>query len=148
MNYFLIYKNYMGLALLKIYNFDESSIQDIKEITKNLTKESEKELKDDNVYCAICDNVISNIKEKTTVAGSFQHTFTNPSNYIFNIGCFKSAPGCSSKGLFTDQFTWFNGYSWKYALCGSCGSHLGWVYRDRGKSGFFGLILDRIKYSG
>lgn len=136
----------MEFALFKVFDFDKNSITDIKEITKDLTDESEKELEDDNVYCAVCDNIVSSIKDKAIIEGSFEHTFTNPSNYIFQIGCFKSATGCVSKGYFTDQFTWFKGYSWKYALCGSCSSHLGWIYRDKAKSGFFGLMLDRIRF--
>ncbi len=136
----------MESALLKWFNFDTGNITDIKEITKDLTKGSVKDLEDDKIYCVICDNIISNIKYKTHINGSFDHTFTNPSKFNYHIGCFKKAPGCVYKGLFTDQFTWFEGCSWKYALCGSCSSHLGWLYKDKGKSIFFGLILDRIKF--
>ncbi len=141
-----MYKITMESALLKWFNFDNSNIADIKEITKDLPKDLEKDLEDDNVYCAICDNIITSIKEKTVVEGSFEHTFTNPSKFIFHIGCFKNVSGCVNKGLFTDQFSWFKGCSWKYALCSSCSSHLGWLYRDKDKSSFFGLILDRIKF--
>ncbi|RKX78742.1 MAG: hypothetical protein DRP87_05365, partial [Spirochaetes bacterium] len=109
--------------------------------------EYEKEIeekKDDNLYCIICGNTITSVLFRTTVQGVYEQTFTNPSGYIYRIGCFKKAPGCTQAGRDTYEFTWFKGYSWRYALCGKCHSHLGWVYRSSGGNGFYGLILARL----
>ncbi|AMD91922.1 hypothetical protein [Desulfomicrobium orale] len=57
-----------------------------------------------------------------------------------------AAPGCRFEGEFTEAFTWFPGYAWRFALCAGCGTHLGWEFRDR-TSGFAGLIVTELSPS-
>jgi hypothetical protein len=99
------------------------------------------------VCCVNCGHQITRVGEKIRVGGEFSHRFTNPHGFMFLLGCFSSAPGCGTTGLPTEEFSWFPGYAWRFAYCGSCGVHLGWEYlRDRVRS-FFGLILDRLTES-
>ena len=96
----------------------------------------------ENLYCFICGQFITQSGQRIRVEGNHQHTFTNPGGYRFEIGCFREAPGCRQAGEFTDFYSWFDGCAWRYAMCGSCRVHLGWVYQ--GEDTFFGLVLDRL----
>ena len=46
-------------------------------------------------------------------------------------------------GRETDEFTWFQGFTWQYSLCGTCFDHLGWFFNSAGRS-FFGLISSKL----
>jgi len=81
------------------------------------------------------------------VQGGYDHMFANPDGLVFRIGCFGYAEGCIDSGEHTREWSWFVGYSWKYALCASCGTHLGWLYR-RDEECFYGLILKRLVAAG
>ncbi|HHN65752.1 MAG TPA: hypothetical protein ENK09_10365 [Nitrospirae bacterium] len=95
------------------------------------------------IICRHCGNHITSVEEIITVQGSHRHVFTNPAGLVFEIGCFSTADGCLVSGIPTREFTWFSGYSWNYAHCGNCLTHLGWFYQNRDSS-FFGLILERL----
>jgi hypothetical protein len=112
----------------------------LEEILKH--EELEQEGEEENLYCFICGQVITQTRQRIPVGGAHKHTFTNPGGYRFEIGCFREASGCEQAGEFTDFYSWFDGYAWRYAMCGSCRVHLGWVYR--GEDSFFGLVLDRL----
>ena len=105
------------------------------------SKELERD-EEQNLYCFICGQVITQPVQGIRVQGAHKHTFTNPGGHRFEIGCFREAPGCEQVGEFTDFYSWFDGYTWSYAMCGSCRVHLGWIYR--GEDSFFGLVLDRL----
>jgi len=70
--------------------------------------------------------------------------------YLFHIGCFSEALGCSIAGTPEAADSWFMGFQWRIAACSECQRHLGW-YFDRVTPGsetdfFYGLILDRIQH--
>ena len=46
-------------------------------------------------------------------------------------------------GVATSEFSWFPGYSWRYALCGGCGVQLGWTYRGEASPDVFWGLLSR-----
>ncbi|MEW5814122.1 MAG: cereblon family protein [Spirochaetota bacterium] len=96
-----------------------------------------------SICCALCGHEITNDAQRIAVHGGHEHTFTNPHGYVFKIGCFRKSPGCIHAGEKTDEFSWFKGYAWRYALCGSCKSHLGWVF-NASTDQFYGLILDHL----
>lgn len=106
------------------------------------SQQMEEQEEDENLYCFICGQIITKTHNRISVEGAHKHTFTNPGGYFFEIGCFREAPGCEQAGEFTDFYSWFDGYTWCYAMCRSCRVHLGWVYR--GEDSFFGLVLDRL----
>ena len=95
--------------------------------------------------CVFCGHGICDAAARVSVQGSHEHTFSNPAGIIYHIGCFASAPGCRLAGEPTGEFSWFAGYAWRYALCGGCSIHLGWVYRSGDGDRFFGLIVERLE---
>jgi filamentous hemagglutinin family protein len=96
------------------------------------------------ILCKTCGNKITLIEHMISVGGRHNHTFINPLGITFQIGCFSSAKGCVVTGRPSFEFTWFDGFSWQYALCSYCVSHLGWYYRSPDAS-FFGLIRGQLK---
>lgn len=95
--------------------------------------------------CADCGHVITHETERISIAGSHEHGKMNPGGFSFHIGCFRDAPGCARLGKATEEHTWFPGYAWCMAMCGRCGTHLGWAFNSRDGERFFGLILGRLK---
>lgn len=108
--------------------------------------EADPGLSDEREYilCARCRRVITTSSDRIDVNGAHVHTFANPHGIVFEIGCFQTAMGCAYQGPVTNDFSWFKGYSWKIACCGTCMTHLGWLFVSIGESGFHGLILDRL----
>ncbi|MBW2042202.1 MAG: hypothetical protein JRI76_09240 [Deltaproteobacteria bacterium] len=98
----------------------------------------------DPLCCRACGRIITRTGHRTEVDGAHQHTFANPHGIVFQIGCFKDATGCALAGPATDDFTWFKGFAWRVAVCGSCLTHMGWMYVSSSGASFFGLILDRL----
>ncbi len=98
------------------------------------------------VLCRMCLAAITNKSEITAVNGSHGHTFSNPDGIVFDIGCFKTADGCSQIGPASAEFTWFKGYLWQVAVCNKCIRHIGWKFAAMGRTGFYGLITDRLIY--
>ncbi|MBN2497280.1 MAG: hypothetical protein JXR96_21990 [Deltaproteobacteria bacterium] len=96
------------------------------------------------VVCAGCGFGISSSDQAVEVDGRHAHTFFNPAGILFEIGCYREASGCIAHGRPTDEFAWFPGFNWRYAACGGCGQHLGWLFESRAGSAFFGLVLERI----
>lgn len=96
------------------------------------------------VRCAYCKAVISYQGNAECIQGQHVHNFVNPGGYEFTIGCYRRA-WCKIVGLPMQEWSWFNGYTWQYALCPQCQDHLGWYYHSAADdSSFFGLILDRL----
>ncbi|NQU63309.1 MAG: hypothetical protein HQ517_03350 [SAR324 cluster bacterium] len=96
------------------------------------------------IICVQCENRISQSIYKISHQGTFEHTFLNPAGHVFHIGCFKRADGCLVLGKPSLEWTWFQGWQWRVALCGRCLKHLGWYYQTEQDSSFFGLILDAL----
>ena len=130
----------MEVFLLKRFNFKTHNMQRL----QDLIRINDSELDNNKLYCFLCSNVITSTSECISVEGSHEHIFTNPHGYRFYIGCFRNAPGCIQEGIDTDDFSWFSGYSWKYALCANCHQHLGWIYHSSDQ--FYGLIFDRLVF--
>lgn len=91
------------------------------------------------LLCRFCRHPISSETQRVVVGGSASHTMFNPAGIVYQLGCFRNAPGCLVRGEATDQFSWFAGYRWSLALCGLCQVHLGWYFQAEADS-FFGLI--------
>jgi len=96
------------------------------------------------IFCRACGNAVTSRDEKIAVGGSHAHTFFNPAGIVFELGCFRRAPGCRNAGRPTSEFTWFAGYVWRFARCSNCRAHLGWFFEGR-DSTFFGLILANLQ---
>lgn len=96
-----------------------------------------------SLVCAGCGAGITDPAAAIRIGDAHHHVFTNPAGMVFEIGCFREAPGCRCAGTPTLEWTWFAGRAWRYAHCRACGVHLGWHYRGDGDD-FFGLILLRL----
>ena len=102
------------------------------------------EARDEGILCRTCANRITTPEEMVEQSNRHVHTYKNPAGISYTIGCFREAPGCLALGEPTDEFTWFPGFLWNFAVCSRCYSHLGWFYRSPGGDSFFGLILNQL----
>lgn len=92
--------------------------------------------------CAACGLRITTESARFEMSGAHQHTFVNPHGHVFQIGCFRHAPGCAPHGAASNFFSWFPGYAWRVVVCSACKVHLGWSFGV--PADFWGLILDRL----
>ena len=98
---------------------------------------------DAKLLCAVCANPVTGNDQRIEVAGAHRHTFANPHGFVFNIGCFRLAPGSVADSRSFTEFSWFEGFEWSLAVCSMCASHLGWRFSAEGDR-FYGLILHRL----
>jgi hypothetical protein len=100
------------------------------------------------IVCRQCAQRLSRPGERIAVGGTHRHTFANPNGIVFEIGCYNMVTGCAFIGPPSYEFPWFPGHSWQIAICSSCQTHLGWIFRGQAGAQFVGLILDRIREIG
>jgi hypothetical protein len=132
------------MNIIDNYQLKKPDIQPANQILNKPDEEdSDEENKKKHLICRVCDHKITAIDQKIPINGSSEYSFTNPAGFKYNIGCFKSAPGCIITGIPTAEYTWFSGYSWRFAMCGNCNYHLGWFYESSGYD-FYGLIPDKL----
>lgn len=91
------------------------------------------------VRCRACGGVLARERDRLSLETS---TFVNPAGVVYRIAAFREAAGCAVTGDATSYWTWFPGHEWRYALCASCGVHVGWAFS--GPSRFFALLTERI----
>jgi hypothetical protein len=129
----------------KVFNafqqFKDKSLNDIKVRLARLSKQ--KERIDDNLYCRICRNRITSTKHSIQMNGSVEHQFTNPEGSTFDIACFSVAEGCVQTGKPTHEHSWFENFTWRFALCAKCHNHMGWFYQSSHHN-FYGLIRNAL----
>ncbi len=102
------------------------------------TKDSEEQA----LYCHACDHLITYKKARVEKNESHIHVCINPQGLEYTIACFDDAVGCVTIGHSYDEYSWFEGYTWKISLCKECGEHLGWLFQCNDH--FYGLITDRL----
>lgn len=96
--------------------------------------------------CARCGLLVTRAHWAIAPDGEHERSFFNPAGIVFRVLCFKEAPGAIEAGEPTADFSWFRGYAWRFALCRSCGAHLGWRYEgEPDPAVFFGLIKPALK---
>ncbi len=105
------------------------------------------EKKKEQIICKFCGHHITLSQDKIYINGQHQHVFMNPVGVVYEIVCFSSANGCVQKGSPTINYSWFRGYSWRFALCSGCFNHLGWFYQSVHDS-FYGLIYNHLSNLG
>ena len=96
------------------------------------------------IRCRQCLQEITRASARIIREGAHRHILTNPHGHVFEIGCFRSVMGCGYLGPPSTEFAWFAGYSWRVVYCGTCSTHLGWVFEISGQANFYGLILKQI----
>jgi hypothetical protein len=103
------------------------------------------EEEEEKLYCVECANLVTTGHWRISVNGDHEHTVFNPAGMLFEVLCFKEAPGARDHGPQTREFTWFPGTTWRIALCRLCGRQLGWRYTGAERPRvFFGLIRQRL----
>jgi hypothetical protein len=95
------------------------------------------------LLCAACLSFIAEARSRISVNGAHAHTFINPAGVIHKVGCFANAPGARAVGEACAYWTWFPGFSWRVAVCGGCGEHIGWCFLAA-EQRFVALLLERI----
>lgn len=107
--------------------------------------EDEQELDEEKgIHCRICGHTITSSRQKFSRSGTHHHTFFNPAGIVYEIGCFRQAPGCLVYGPVSHEFAWFSGYGWQISYCDECAEHLGWYFTGLQDS-FFGLVIARLR---
>lgn len=110
-------------------------------------KADEASRRERRLFCAACKQPVTHQDERIAVAGGHEHRCTNPHGLSFRIGCFRDAAGCAAVGAATIEYTWFQGYAWRIAVCAHCRAHLGWRFEADAER-FHGLIVDRLTSIG
>ena len=95
------------------------------------------------ILCTACKTPVTSEDQAIAINNGHRHTFPNPLGLVFTIRCFATAPGCIPQGEATPEYSWFNGYRWRIALCRECLTHLGWQYLGDNDL-FFGLIAAKL----
>ncbi|SLM30541.1 conserved hypothetical protein [Desulfamplus magnetovallimortis] len=99
------------------------------------------------IRCAFCQYSVTDISQRITVNGSYNHAFANPHGLVFEIGCFRECTGAMPASAPSIEFSWFSGYSWQVAVCRNCNRHLGWRFLSgSGVSSFYGMIIDNLLF--
>jgi hypothetical protein len=96
-----------------------------------------------SLLCSRCRTVVTGRQHTASINDSHIHTFFNPAGLVYEIACFRQARGCALHGRPTDEFSWFAGCTWQYAVCTTCQVHLGWFFSAPDDS-FYGLITSRL----
>ncbi len=131
----------MELALPHWYFFDKYTDKKRESLTD--AQVGERVEKERRLFCATCRNLITTQDNRINIQGGQEHTFMNPHGYQFHIGCFRDTRGCANVGQEVSAWSWFRGFTWRITLCGSCETHLGWLFRAPNEC-FHGLILNRL----
>ena len=96
------------------------------------------------ILCRQCRQAVTHPSDRMVKKGAHRHVFANPGGIVYEIGCFRSVRDCGYAGQATIEFSWFPGFTWRVVFCGSCLTHLGWVFESPVTDRFHGLILSRL----
>ena len=81
--------------------------------SRSIEKEESEREQQKGLLCRHCRLLITTSRERLDKAGKHLHTFFNPAGVVYEIGCFRRAPGCLPFGPSSTEFAWFKGYSWQ-----------------------------------
>ena len=99
------------------------------------------------LVCKTCGTTISTT-DALMPRGEWPLVFANPHGLVFELVLLRAAQQLMLIGPSTIEHTWFSGYAWRVALCGGCGTHLGWRYEavepERSPALFFGLQQSQL----
>jgi hypothetical protein len=136
---------------VEIHDFTLNFLREMTPGTGGSTAETSEPEKDEanrgGIFCRRCGWRITEESNRITVNGLHHHTFFNPAGLLFELGCFRYAPGCLVLGEASSDFSWFAGYLWRVAFCGQCSAHLGWRFENQHAT-FFSLIIPYLKEDG
>ena len=121
-------------------------LRDDVELESSLDDEEE-EQGEEWICCRVCGHRLARVNDRipdSDTLGIHGGAFINPHGYLHALAPYFGAPGAHVVGRFYAQHSWFQGYDWAMAHCGSCGIHLGWCFESAGRrpARFWGLRLD------
>ena len=96
--------------------------------------------------CTQCTLTITRPEHQLSIHGTTHHTRTNGAGFIHRFITFSDATHVQHHGIPTDDFTWFDGFTWEFARCAGCHAHLGWLYQ-RATQRFYGLLMTALYLS-
>lgn len=100
---------------------------------------------EEKLYCARCKYLITKGLWRISVSGGHEHTFFNPAGNIYELFCFKEAPGVFAHAPPSGEFTWFKDYKWQPAYCKACAVLMGWRFTGGQRPRvFFALIQSKL----
>jgi len=79
--------------------------------------------------CTGCKSVITYSDRLVALLGDNWHRFRYSAGVFCELFTFSSCPGAFNIGHPNENYSWFPGYGWSFALCQKCGNHLGWHYK-------------------
>lgn len=101
-------------------------------------------------HCARCGAFLAPAGAILPVNGSDRHSFVNPSGVRCNFITFGETENVGSSAEIYEEYSWFPGYGWRFAMCTICGIHLGWRFDPLDTAGeadsFHGLLIDALKH--
>jgi len=105
--------------------------------------------RDKDVYlCVACDLEIADRDAVFDPGAGPLQLHVNPHGYLHEIVTLSAARNLAYRGEETAEFTWFQGYAWRIAVCSRCSEHLGWrftaVAADGSPAMFYGLLRKAI----
>ncbi len=113
--------------------FELKGEQKKKSTPKGTTRESqspEEESKDPAMYrCKACNNPVAVVGDEIKIGEIPTLTAqVNPHGFVHEVLTLNKARNVILHGHPTPADSWFPGYQWRYCICASCHTHLGWSY--------------------
>lgn len=123
-----------------------------------------------HLYCRYCGSEITHIQEAIVIPSSealsaantsidgmdlFTQKFMNPEGIVFEVSTFK-VTNATAQGDPNGFATFFPSFAWRFALCPTCQTHLGWLFQRESTGGsgsdktqiphssFWGIIVQRL----
>ncbi len=98
--------------------------------------------------CAACATPVGSRDDAWSPdGGPVERVFFNPAGIVMKVVTLATASNLALVSDPTDEFTWFDGFAWRIAVCGGCGLHLGWRFQPAAGAGatFWGLLVERLR---
>lgn len=89
--------------------------------------------------CSSCASEIAESKNFFDYDGNHEHEYYDPAGRQTRILLFGEVPGGHLTGNMISDYTWFEGTTYRFVDCRSCGAQLGWVYYYGERRAFFAL---------
>lgn len=105
---------------------------DIDGVTYRLRREIELLECFDRIQCKSCRNVIARRSDMLVMSSDGPlGAYVNPHGDVHEIMTFLKANGLALIGSPVTEYSWFPGYAWTITTCGTCDTHLGWLFSTR-----------------
>ena len=102
---------------------------DINGIAYRLRKEIELLESIDLVRCKICQALIAKRSDMLVMSSEGPlGAYVNSNGFVHEIMTLSKSKGLALMGPPVTEYSWFPGYAWTIANCGTCEIHMGWLF--------------------